>query len=317
MATVPDFPAAGLPEEAQVLIAGGGPSGLFLALDLASRGIPSTVIEPRTAVDHTRPRAKTTNARTMSHLRRLGLAELLRDASPLPVDFAQDVIFCTGLTGPAAHELRRFRNAFQLVPGRYGPQPECGQQVPQPVLEEVLRSVAADNPLVTFVTGWSVTRVDGVDSVEGAPYAVVAASPGGTERTITAEYVIGADGVRRSLGLRLEGGSAALSNISILFRSDSLGPAIGLDPAVQYWVVGAETSGMVGPMDLAGTWWAIVQGVDPSVTVTDPDAAAMVRALDRPHAPGSRVQPRAHLPGGGRRTPESAVGRPRLQHLHW
>lgn len=283
MATVPDFPAAGLPEEAQVLIAGGGPSGLFLALDLALRGIPSTVIEPRTAVDHTRPRAKTTNARTMAHLRRLGLAELLRDASPLPVDYAQDVIFCTGLTGPAAHELRRFRNAFQLVPGRYGPQPECGQQVPQPVLEEVLRSVAADNPLVTFVTGWSVTRVDGVDGVDGAPYAVVAASPGGTERTITAEYVIGADGgssaVRRSLGLRLEGGSAALSNISILFRSDSLGPAIGLDPAVQYWVVGAETSGMVGPMDLAGTWWAIVQGVDPSVTVTDPDAAAMVRAL--------------------------------------
>lgn len=289
MATFPDFPAAGIPEEAQVLIAGGGPSGLFLALDLAARGIPSTVIEPRTAVDHTRPRAKTTNARTMTHLRRLGLADLLRDASPLSVDYAQDVIFCTGLTGPAAHELRRFRNAFQLVPGRYGPQPECGQQVPQPALEEVLRSVAADNPLVTFVTGWTVTRVDDLDGVDGAvgpedaPYAVIAGNPEGAERTIRAQYVIGADGgssaVRRSLGLRLEGGSAALSNISILFRSDSLAPAIELDPAVQYWVVGAETSGMVGPMDLTGTWWAIVQGVDPAVTVTDGDAAAMVRAL--------------------------------------
>ena len=283
MATSPDIPAASVPEEAQVLIAGGGPSGLFLALDLAARGIPSTVIEPRTAVDHTRPRAKTTNARTMTHLRRLGLADLLRDASPLPVDYAQDVIFCTGLTGPAAHELRRFPNAFQLVPGRYGPQPECGQQVPQPVLEEVLRSVATDNPLVTFVTGWSVSRMTRVDGADVAPYAVVAANREGAERTIRAEYVIGADGgssaVRRSLGLRLDGGSAALSNISILFRSDSLGPAIGLGPAVQYWVVGTETSGMVGPMDLAGTWWAIVQGVDPSVPVTDRDAAAMVRAL--------------------------------------
>lgn len=283
MATFPDIPAAGVPEEARVLIAGGGPSGLFLALDLAACGIPSAVIEPRTTMDHTRPRAKTTNARTMTHLRRLGLADLLRDASPLPVDYAQDVIFCTGLTGPAAHELRRFPNAFQLVPGRYGPQPECGQQVPQPVLEEVLRSVAADNPLVTFVTGWSVRRVTRVDGADVVPYAVVAANREGAERTIRAEYVIGADGgssaVRRSLGLRLEGGSAALSNISILFRSGSLGPAIGLGPAVQYWVVGAETSGMVGPMDLAGTWWAIVQGVDPSVPVTDRDAAAMVRAL--------------------------------------
>jgi hypothetical protein len=48
---------------------------------------------------------------------------------------------------------------------------------------------------------------------------------------------------------------------------------------VQYWVVGSETSGMVGPMDLDGTWWAIVQGVDPSVTVTTGDAGAMVRQL--------------------------------------
>src|SRR4051794_11292747 len=139
MATFPNSPAGDIRGEVQVLIVGGGPSGLFLALDLAARGIPSTVIEPRTTVDHTRPRAKTTNARTMTHLRRLGLADLLRDASPLPVDYAQDVIFSTGLTGPSAHELRRFRNAFQLVQGRYGPQPECGQQVPQPVLEEVLR----------------------------------------------------------------------------------------------------------------------------------------------------------------------------------
>ncbi|WP_285246865.1 FAD-dependent monooxygenase [Pseudarthrobacter sp. efr-133-R2A-89] len=275
--------AAGLPAEAQVLIAGGGPSGLFLALDLASRGIASTVIEPRTAVDHTRPRAKTTNARTMTHLRRLGLADALRVAAPLPVDYGQDVIFCTGLTGPAAHELRRFRNAFQLVPGRYGPQPECGQQVPQPVLEEVLRKAATDNPLVTFVTGWTVTDASPAGGDATGPHAVVVTDAVGTFRTLWAQYLIGADGgsstVRRSLGLRLEGGSAALSNVSILFRSQSLASAIALDPAVQYWVVGSETSGMVGPMDLEGTWWAIVQGVDPGVNVTTEDAAGMVRSL--------------------------------------
>ena len=79
--------------------------------------------------------------------------------------------------------------------------------------------------------------------------------------------------------MRLEGGSAALSNVSILFRSQSLASTIALDAAVQYWVVGSEASGMVGPMDLAGTWWAIVQGVDPAVNVTTEDAAAMVRSL--------------------------------------
>jgi 2-polyprenyl-6-methoxyphenol hydroxylase-like FAD-dependent oxidoreductase len=281
-----------IPGEAQVLISGGGPSGLFLALDLAARGISSTVIEPRGSVDHTRPRAKTTNARTMTHLRRLGLADALRAAAPLPVDYAQDVIFCTRLAGPAAHELRRFRNAFQLVPGRYGPQPECGQQVPQPVLEEVLRAAAARNPLVTFVTGWSVLDVQELESpdVQGAAahgaaplYAVVMADASGSTATIRSRYVVGADGgssaVRRSLGIRLEGSSAALSNISILFRSKELGQAITLDSAVQYWVVGSEAAGMVGRMDLAETWWAIIQGVDPGKDVAPGDAAALVRSL--------------------------------------
>ena len=95
---------------------------------------------------------------------------------------------------------------------------------------------------------------------------VVVADGAGRTRTISAGFVIGADGgssaVRRSLGMRLEGGSAALSNISIMFRSKELGSAIALPPAVQYWVVGAETAGMVGRMDLADTWWAIIQGVD-------------------------------------------------------
>ncbi len=291
MATFPNVPAAEIPREAQVLVSGGGPSGLFLALDLAARGIPSTVIEPRTSVDHTRPRAKTTNARTMTHLRRLGLADALRAAAPLPVDYAQDVIFCTRLTGPAAHELRRFRNAFQLVPGRYGPQPECGQQVPQPVLEEVLRAAAARNPLVTFITGWSVAEVRQLRHAEGqgaghgaSPlYATVVTDPSGSSATIRSSYVVGADGgssaVRRSLGIRLEGGSAALSNISILFRSKKLGQAIALDSAVQYWVVGSEAAGMVGRMDLADTWWAIIQGVDPTKEVAPNDAAALVRSL--------------------------------------
>lgn len=294
MTALPVTPAVDIPGEVQVLIAGGGPSGLFLALDLASRGIASTVIEPRNTVDHTRPRAKTTNARTMTHLRRLGLADALRAASPLPVEYAQDVIFCTGLTGPVAHELRRFPNAFQLVAGRYSPQPECGQQIPQPVLEEVLRSAAAGNPLVTFIAGWTVTKIQGA-ATQGvglsipqshtahAPYSVVCIDTTGAVRTIGADYVVGADGgssaVRRSLDLRLEGGSAALSNISILFRSRQLASAVALDPAVQYWVVGSDAAGMVGPMDLQDTWWAIVQGVDPGTEVDPEEAAGMVHSL--------------------------------------
>ena len=118
MTAVDNAALADLPEQTPVLIAGGGPSGLFLALDLAHRGIPSLVIEPRTSIDPDRPRAKTTNARTMTHLRRLGLADKLRDAAPLPVAYAQDVIFCSALTG---HEVTRFRAGLPAGPGPVWP----------------------------------------------------------------------------------------------------------------------------------------------------------------------------------------------------
>lgn len=267
-----------LPADIPVLISGGGPSGLFLALDLAQRGIHSVVIEPRTAIDPDRPRAKTTNARTMTHLRRLGLSTALRSAAPLPVEFAQDIIFCTSLTG---REIRRFPNAFQLQTGRYEPQPECGQQVPQPVLESVLREAVAASAHATLLTGLRVESFAG----PGSGQQVTMADTAGRRRTVGCTFLAGADGgssaVRRGLGLRLEGGSAALSNISILFRSRDLADTITLDPAVQYWVLAEGAAGMVGRMDLDQTWWAIVQGVKAQGDAGPPDldAVALVRSL--------------------------------------
>ncbi len=276
MGAIQDARLHDVPDEIPVLISGGGPSGLFLALDLAQRGIRSLVIEPRTSLDQDRPRAKTTNARTMTHLRRIGLASALRNAAPLPVEFAQDVIFCSSLTG---REIRRFSNAFQLVAGRYGPQPEGGQQVPQPVLESVLREAVAASAHATMLTGLR------VESFAAAPHGqhVTVVDAAGQGRTVRSRFLAGADGgsstVRRGLGIRLEGGSAALSNVSILFRSKDLADTISLDPAVQYWVLGPGTAGMVGRMDMDQTWWAIIQGVDGSAGAEDLDPVALVRSL--------------------------------------
>lgn len=268
-----------LPRASRVVIAGGGPSGLFLALDLAHYGIPSIVLEPRASIDPHRPRAKTTNARTMTHLRRIGLAQALRDSAPLPVSYSQDVIFCTSLTG---HEVTRFRNAFQLAANRYELQPECGQQVGQPVLEAVLREAAEREPLIDFRVGYAVVGLEiGVEEPGVPAHFLEIEDDGGARHRLRAEYIVGADGgsspVRKALGIRLEGASAPRSNLSVLFRSKGLADAVRIDPAVQYWVLHPEAPGMIGPADLHGTWWAIFQGVDLSGAHADPTAS--VRAM--------------------------------------
>ena len=45
------------------------------------------------------PRAKTTNARSMQHMRRWGIADALRAVAPLPYDYPTDIVFATALFG--------------------------------------------------------------------------------------------------------------------------------------------------------------------------------------------------------------------------
>ena len=99
---------ATLPSQTQVLIVGGGPTGLATAVELAGRGIDRVIVEPRQTISHSRPWAKTTSIRTMEHFRRWGLAEQVRAAAYLPVAWSQDIVFCNTLLG---REVTRFHDS--------------------------------------------------------------------------------------------------------------------------------------------------------------------------------------------------------------
>jgi 2-polyprenyl-6-methoxyphenol hydroxylase-like FAD-dependent oxidoreductase len=240
-----------------VLVAGGGPAGLAAAAELALHGVECVVVEPRSQVSHRRPRAKTTSVRTMEHLRRWGLAGQLRAVAPLKVAWSQRVTFCESLSG---RRITDFEGAFGLTTQRDDRFAESGQQAPQPVVEEVLRHHLGTRPGVSLRLGHAVTALAQDD--EGV--TVTVRDPSGTGYQLRARYVLGCDGasgvVRDEVGARYVGRSDPRPNFNVVFRARGLDTQLG--PAVQYWVVGGPITGLIGRLDLAGTWWAVFPGVE-------------------------------------------------------
>jgi len=254
----------------RVVIAGAGPVGLALALELSRRGVPSLLVDPG---DERRgaPRAKLTNVRSMEHMRRWGLADRVRAAAPLPRSYSNDILFVTRLTG---HLLTRFTDVFASTPVRREEFPEPAQQVPQYVVEEVLSTAVSHSPLVSRLKGVVTGFVEGDASVTVQMEGEFAGS-------VESEYLIGCDGgrsaVRRALGAEMIGDYALTQNLGIVFRARELANMHPHGPALHYWLVNEDAPGFMGPIDLDGQWWLIRTGIPSDHDPLGLDAAQLVR----------------------------------------
>src|SRR5437762_12515060 len=67
----------------QVLIVGGGPVGLGLAVELGLRGISCALVEPRTTLSRI-PKGQNLTQRTLEHFAKWGIVHELREARLMP-----------------------------------------------------------------------------------------------------------------------------------------------------------------------------------------------------------------------------------------
>lgn len=207
----------------QVIVAGAGPVGLTLALDLARRGVRSVLIE-RKHEPAQLPKMERSNARTMELFRRLGLADQIR-AVGLPSDVPMDVYITTRMidepilhlpypSPDQARELSRARQDGSLPL-------ESQQLVSQYCLEPLLKSVADAEPLIDVRFD---TELSGFTQDADGVTARLRTDAG--EETLRAAYLVGCDGgastVRKTLGIALNGKGGIADLRQVFFRSQEL-----------------------------------------------------------------------------------------------
>ena len=210
--------------DCDVLIVGGGPTGLTLAVDLGQRGVRTILVEQKERPAFL-PKMERVNARTMEIYRRMGLSEQIRAAGLRP-DCPMDVYIVLALNQPPLLRLGYPSVAQAQAETRAtndGSLPlEPYQLISQYTLEPLLKSVAETLPAVSVRFGCEFLslRQDG-DGVT----ARVRLQDGGTQE-LRAAYLVGCDGgtspVRKELGIGLAGEGNLLGLRQALYRCDEL-----------------------------------------------------------------------------------------------
>jgi 2-polyprenyl-6-methoxyphenol hydroxylase-like FAD-dependent oxidoreductase len=199
---------AGASVTTPVLIVGGGPVGMALAMNLSALGVRS-VIANSDPGPRWHPKGSTHNARTMEHYRRLGLAPAIRKLG-LPADYPTDVGYFTRFTGREIARLSmpsegaKQAALLQAAPTEQVPEPifRCNQMYVERLLFEHLQSL----PHVDCRFGWSCVEWED----KGDRVTAVLEEAGSDRRVAVAcDYLVGCDGgqsaTRRQLGIRYSG----------------------------------------------------------------------------------------------------------------
>jgi 2-polyprenyl-6-methoxyphenol hydroxylase-like FAD-dependent oxidoreductase len=232
-------------ERHQVIIVGGGPVGMAMAVDLGLRGIDCVVVGRHIAPQQI-PKGQNLTQRTLEHFYFWGVVDELRRARVMPKGYP-----IGGVTayGDMMSEHWFAPSGREVVRSFYY---EDNERLPQYLTEEVLRNRAGELPSVTILYGWT---AEDIKQDEGGVRVTIcetqgAGQPGGryewggfddpgnqpqdpshqetpgTKRVLEADYVVGCDGarstVRERMGIRQSGSDFDQKMLLAVFRSEEL-----------------------------------------------------------------------------------------------
>ncbi len=239
--------------DTQVVIVGGGPVGLGLAIELGQRGVRCVLVE-RHMRPQPVPKGQNLTQRTMEHMHFWRVERQIRAARTIPKECGIGGLTAYGtlLGGYAYDWLQR-----ELVRPYYFTDNE---RLPQYATEDALRRRVGELPAVEALYGWGAESVaqDG-----GGVSVVIVQRDGAGRRPLRAEYVAGCDGARSVV--REQGGITQTRSdhdrlmVLLVFRAPGLHTLLERFPGKSFYnVLTPELRGywqFFGRVDLGTTWF--------------------------------------------------------------
>lgn len=196
----------------QVIIVGGGPVGVGLAIELGLRGKSCILIERRGAM-HNIPKGQNLTGRTIEHFWYWGIADEIRAARLLPPGFS---------TAGVTTYKTLSSDYWYAIEGReavkqYYFQPN--DRLPQYQMEKVLRARASGIDGVDMVLSATVKSV----SQDESGVRAVFSDADGREQVVEGDYLVGCDGghslVREQTGITRSGADHEQLMALVVFHS--------------------------------------------------------------------------------------------------
>lgn len=258
----------------QVVIVGGGPVGVALAVELGLRGVSCALVERRLEPRRI-PKGQNLSQRTLEHFYFWGVVDELRAARVMPPGYP--------ISGIVAY--RDLKSEYwyaprqrEIVSAYYF---QKNERLPQYLMEKVLRTRMAGLANVESRFGWSARIIEQDD--DGVRVAI--AEDGGAGReTLEADYVVGCDGarstVREQVGIGRGGSDFDQLMVLAVFRSRALHEGLKRFPERStYRAMHPDLKGywqFFGRIDV-GEGWFFHAPVPPNTTTDNYDFRGLIQ----------------------------------------
>jgi 2-polyprenyl-6-methoxyphenol hydroxylase-like FAD-dependent oxidoreductase len=245
-----------------VIIVGGGPTGVALGIELGLNQVKTLILEKH-QTPLLSPRAQSLNARSMEFFMRWKINDTLKSKVLLPPDYPIRGVWCSKLNGKTYAVISSNECLNDDLT------PERGVRIPLWLTEEVLRDRLSQFPCIQFLKQHNVIEV----AKEQDQFVVTAKDIDNQLKKYSASYVVACDGAnsitRNKIAINFKKLAEPKRAISILFETSELEKMITISKGFLFYILESKVPGAVGPIDPINGLWTAQMGYNGDAETID------------------------------------------------